>query len=137
MTFLYPYGASNEYRSGYERFSQIAQQDNAVVVSANARLIWVLSKFTVDVIDLAELANARNIDNASAQLVVAWIRGYLEAGRTVMYLVTYFELVHGTEYGNFKNDFSFFLTQVQRAFNLTVISGTSVPYPEYVIALSL
>lgn len=108
-----------------------------MVVSVNGRLIWVLSQFKVDVIDLAELANLRNIDNSSAQLLDSWITNYLHSGRTVMYLVTGFEIGHASEYGNFKNDFSFFLSNVQQSFNSTVVPGNLVPSPEYVLKLSI
>ncbi len=137
IAYLFPYGQAKPYHERYLQFTQIAEQERAVVVSVNGKLIWVLSEFKVDVIDLAELANDRNIDNTSAQILTSWIRNYLESGRTVMYLVTEFELGHASEYGNFENDFSFFLTQVLQSYNATRLPGTPVPQPEYVLALSL
>jgi hypothetical protein len=136
LVYLFPYGQAKPYHDRYLQFVQIAVQNNAVVVSVNARLVWVMSQFKLDFIDLAELANEMNIDNASAAVLINSIRNYLQSGRTVMYLVTEFEIGHASEYGNFENDFSFFLLQLMRAFNSTQMSGTPVPPPEYVLLLS-
>ena len=136
LGFLFPYGQGKPYHEKYLQFAQIAQQDNAIVVSVNARLIWVLSDFKIDIIDLAELANARNIDNASASFLVSSIRTDLQVGRTVMYMVTAFEIGHASEYGNFENDFSFFLSHVIQSFNSAELPGNLVPTPEYVLVLS-
>lgn len=136
LASLFPYGQAKPYHERYVQFVQISVQRNAVVVSVNARLVWVISQFKLDFIDLAELANDMNIDNASAGVLINSIKSYLQEGRTVMYLVTEFEIGHASEYGNFQNDFSFFLTQVTRSLNSTLMSGTPVPPPEYVLLLS-
>lgn len=136
LAYLFPYGQAKPYHERYIQFVQIAAQKNAVVVSVNARLVWVMSQFKLDFIDLAELANQMNIDNASANVLINSIRSYLHSGRTVMYLVTEFEIGHASEYGNFENDFSFFLTQVTHSLNGTQMPGTPVPPPEYVLLLS-
>jgi hypothetical protein len=136
LGFLFPFGQPKPYHEQYLQFAQIAQQANAVVVSVNARLIWVLSDFKIDFIDLAEFANERNIDNASASILVGSIRSDLQAGRTVMYMVTGFEIGHASEYGNFENDFSFFLSHVLQSFNSTQLPGNPVPPPEYILVLS-
>lgn len=134
---LYPYKKEVLYHTSYGVVADLSKQNNAVLVSANARLIWWLSAYEIEIIDLSELANNADIGEDSARMLTTWIVDYLQSGRTVFYLVTWFEIAQHREYGHFQNDFSFFLNKIIEEFETRRVMSLPTSPGEYVLQLSI